>query len=124
MMLGVVLSVLGVGGVLAADQTWTGAISDKMCGANHKAMCAKMTDRECTQACTKGGTPYVLVAGDKVYQLTNHDADLRTHAGHTVNLTGDLKGDSIRVSTDSMSTPGRKRKRELTIGSTLALPVK
>jgi len=98
MMLGVVLSVLGVGGVLAADQTWTGAISDKMCGANHKAMSAKMTDRECTQACTKGGAQYVVVTDGKVYQLTNHDADLRTHAGHTVNLTGDLKGDSIRVS--------------------------
>ena len=38
MMLGVVLSVMGVGGLLAADQTWTGAISDRMCGANHKAM--------------------------------------------------------------------------------------
>src|SRR5713226_4755962 len=106
MILGVVLSVLSSGGcVLAADQTFTGAISDKMCGANHKAMGAKMKDRECTQACTKGGTPYVLVAGDKVYQLTNHDGDLRTHAGHTVNLTGELKGDTICVSNVEMPKP-------------------
>jgi len=84
-------------GVFAAEQTWTGTISDKMCGANHKSMGEKMTDRECTQACAKGGAPYVLVSDGKVYQLTNHDTDLRTHAGHTVNLTGELKGDTIRV---------------------------
>jgi hypothetical protein len=98
MRLGVLVSVLAVGGVLAADPTWTGAISDKMCGANHKSMGARMTDRECTQSCTKGGAPYVLIADGKVYRLTNHDADLRTHAGHTVNLTGELRGDAIRVS--------------------------
>ena len=69
-MLGLVLSLLSVLGVLAADQTWTGAISDKMCGPNHKSMGAKMTDRECTQACAKGGAPYVLVSDGKVYQLT------------------------------------------------------
>jgi hypothetical protein len=104
---GVALSVLGVGGVLTADHTWAGTISDKMCGANHKAMGAKMMDRECTQACAKGGIPYVLVADGKVYQLTNHDADLRTHAGHAVNLTGELKGDSIRVSKIEMPNPSK-----------------
>jgi hypothetical protein len=105
--LGVALSVLSAGGVFAADHTWTGAVSDKMCGADHKSMGAKMTDRECTQACAKGGTSYALVADGKVYQLTNHDADLRTHAGHTVNLTGELKGDSIRVSKVEMPNPSK-----------------
>jgi hypothetical protein len=46
----------------AADQTRPGAISDKMCGADHKKMGGKMSDRECTQACAKGGAPYVLVS--------------------------------------------------------------
>jgi hypothetical protein len=105
MMLGMALSALSVGGVFAADQTWTGAISDKLCRGNHKAMGANMVDRDCTQACTKGGTPYVLVTDGKVYQLTNHEADLRTHAGHTVKLTGELKGDSIRVSKIEMAKP-------------------
>src|SRR5437762_3028339 len=31
-------------------------------------------------------------------KLTNHDADVKTHAGHMVNLTGDVKGSTIRVS--------------------------
>lgn len=82
----------------AADQTWTGSISDKMCGADHKKMGGKMSDRDCTLACTKGGAPFVFVADGKVYQLSGHDADLKTHAGHTVKLTGELKGDTIRVS--------------------------
>ena len=83
---------------LAADQMLKGVISDSMCGASHKGMGTKMTDRECTQACAGKGAQYVLVADGKAYKLTNHDADLKTHAGHTVNLTGDVKGDTVRVS--------------------------
>jgi hypothetical protein len=101
------LSMLITTGAFAADQTWTGTISDKMCGAHHKKMAGKMSDRECTQACAKGGAPYVLVADGKVYQLTTHDADLRTHGGHAVNLTGELKGDSIRVSKIEMPNPSK-----------------
>jgi uncharacterized protein YcnI len=82
----------------AGSHTRAGTISDKMCGADHKKMGGKMDDRECTLVCTKGGAPYVLVSEGKVYQLTSHDADLRTHAGHVVDLTGDLDGDTIKVS--------------------------
>ena len=89
----------------ATEQTWTGTISDKMCGADHKAMRGKMSDRDCTLACAKGGAPYVLVSDGKVYQLTNRDADLRTHAGHVVNVAGELKGDTIRVSKVEMPKP-------------------
>ena len=103
--IGATVFVLTVG-VFAAEQTWTGAISDKVCGVSHKSMGnGKMPDRECTQACAKGGAPYVFVVDGKVYQLTTHDADLRTHAGHTVNLSGELKGETIRVSKIEMPKP-------------------
>ena len=88
----------------AADMTWTGKISDSMCGASHAKMMAahagaKMTDRDCTLACTKAGGKYVFVTGGKVYNIANQsDADLQTHAGHTVRLTGEMKGDTITVS--------------------------
>jgi hypothetical protein len=87
----------------AADKTWTGKVSDSMCGASHAGMTgptgAKMTDRECTQACIKAGGKYVFVTGGKVYKIANQDdADLVTHAGHTVQLTGDMSGDTITVS--------------------------
>jgi hypothetical protein len=81
-----------------ASDTLTGTISDSMCGTKHKDMGKKMTDRDCTQFCATKGAQYVLISKDKVYKLTNHDADLKTHAGHQVNLTGDLKGETIKVS--------------------------
>ena len=92
------MALLTATGAFAAEQTWTGAISDKMCGADHKKMGGKMSGSRLHAGVRQGRRPYVLVADGKVYQLTNHDADLRNHAGHTVNLTGELKGDSIRVS--------------------------
>ena len=90
----------------AADKTWTGQISDSMCGASHAKMTsahAGMTDRDCALACVKGGGKYVFVSDGKVYNIANQDlALLQTHAGHTVQLTGDMKGDTIMVSNITM----------------------
>ncbi len=59
----------------------------------------KMPDRECTQACVRGGSKYVLVVDGKVFQIANQDnKDLVTHAGHKVQVTGELKGDAITIS--------------------------
>jgi hypothetical protein len=93
-----IVALLCAANARAADQTLTGTISDSICGVHHKDMGKKMSDRECTQMCTARGAQYVLVVDGKIYKLTNHDADLKTHAGHIVNLTGDVKGDTIRVS--------------------------
>lgn len=92
-------------GAYAADQTWTGTISDKMCGADHSEMKGKTSDRDCTLACAKSGAPYALVTEGKVYELANHESDLKTHAGHKVTVTGELKGDTIRVSKVEMVKP-------------------
>lgn len=89
---------LVVGSAWAAEQTLSGTLSDTMCGADHSHMGAKMSDRDCTQACAAHGGQYALVSSGKVYKLTDHASDLKTHAGHAVNLTGDVKGDTIRVS--------------------------
>jgi hypothetical protein len=87
---------------VAAEQTWTGQISDSACGAKHEEAAegqGRMPDRECTQACVRGGSKYVLVVDGKVYQIANQDnSGLATHAGHTVRLTGELKGNAITVS--------------------------
>lgn len=84
----------------AAPETWTGQIGDSMCGAKHKPMgTMKMADRECTEMCVKAGGKYVFIMGDKVFQIVNQkDKALALHAGHTVLLTGELKGDTITVS--------------------------
>jgi hypothetical protein len=92
----------------AAEKTWTGKISDSMCGASHAKMMAQhadaKTDRDCALACVKGGGKYVFVSSGKVYNIENQDlALLEEHAGHAVRLTGEMKGDTITVSTIVMS---------------------
>ena len=86
----------------AAEQTWTGQISDSACGAKHEEAAegqGKMPDRDCTVACVRGGSKYVLVSDGKVFQIANQDnKDLAAHAGHTVKMTGEMKGNSIAVS--------------------------
>ena|SRR5947209_1809606 len=86
---------------LAAEQTWTGNISDSACGKKHEEAAegnGVMPDRDCTQACVRGGSKYVLVVEGKVFQIANQDnKDLATHAGHKVKLTGELKGNEITV---------------------------
>jgi len=87
----------------AADMTWTGQISDSMCGGSHAKMMAahpdaKMTAHDCTNACVKGGAKYVFISEGKTYKIANQDdADLQVHAGHTVLLTGSMNGDTITV---------------------------
>jgi hypothetical protein len=82
------------------DQTWTGKISDSNCKEKHQAGehdGKKVTDADCTQMCVKKGAKYVFVASDgKVYQLANqHSKTVASHAGQEVQLTGELKGDTI-----------------------------
>ncbi len=90
----------------AADGTWMGQISDSNCGASHAKMTsahAGLTDRDCTLACVKGGGKFVFVSDGKVYKISNQDSPLlQVHAGHTVQLTGDMKGDTVMVSKITM----------------------
>jgi hypothetical protein len=91
----------------AAEQTWSGKIADSACGAKHEEAAegqGVMADRDCTQACVRGGSKYVLVVDGKVFQIANQDnKDLATHAGHAVKMTGELKGNTITVSKIEMT---------------------
>jgi hypothetical protein len=87
-------------------RTWTGVISDSMCGASHAAMRShgeKVTNRECTVACVSYQTPdapkYVFVSDGKVYPIANQRfAGLGRRAGDPIVLTGDLdSGGAITI---------------------------
>ena len=86
----------------AAEQTWTGKISDSACGVKHEEAAegqGVMAARDCTQACVRGGSKYVLVVDGKVYEIANQDnKDLATHAGHIVKMSGEMNGTKITVS--------------------------
>ena len=87
---------------LPADQTLTGQISDSACNRKHESGAENVPtppEHDCTLDCVRGGSKFVLVTETKVYQIANQDlADLKTHAGHKVKMTGELKGDSMTVS--------------------------
>ena len=109
----VVAGMLGAASASAAERSWTGKISDSMCGAKHNASAEhagnKMSDRDCTLACVKDhNAKYVFVIGGKVYKVGNQDFDaLQEHAGHTVKLTGTMSGDTVTVSKIDM--PAKKK---------------
>lgn len=100
--------------VSAADKTWTGVISDARCNGKHsKAEHGSQADSDqaCVNKCIDGGGKYVFVAGGKTYQIANQNfADLKPHGGHTVALTGEMKGDTITVSKIVMPKPAAKKK--------------
>ncbi len=77
-------------------QTFTGKVSDTMCGAKH--MMAGASDADCTRACVKQGSKYALVVGDNVYTLEGGNAaTLDKLAGQKATVTGALKGKTITV---------------------------
>ncbi|MBZ5683049.1 MAG: hypothetical protein LAO24_23405 [Acidobacteriia bacterium] len=91
---------LSVPSALAAKgKTYTGTVSDSMCGAKH-AMAGD--DAACTRACVSKGSKYALVVGDKVYTLDTSDkAALETldkQAGAKATVMGTEKDNTISVS--------------------------
>lgn len=87
----------------AAEETWTGNISDAMCGKSHGANGGTMQkDHDCTVKCAAKGS-YVFVVGDKIYKIADQKMkELEVHAGHRVEIAGTLKGDTITVSKVTM----------------------
>jgi len=85
---------------VAAQQTFTGRLSDSACAASHQSKAAgELTDRQCLFACVKALGRYVLVdANDKVLPIANQDAmGLPLYAGRPVKITGEMKGDAIVI---------------------------
>jgi len=82
----------------AKAQTFTGTVSDAMCGAQH------MMDGDpasCLRTCVGKGSKYALVVGDKVYTLDTKDKSssdaLDKLAGQQAKVKGEANGDTIEV---------------------------
>jgi hypothetical protein len=82
----------------AATQTFTGKVSDTMCGAKHHE---GIPPADCVRACVKHGAKYALIVGDKVYTLdTSNQAaldKLNNLAWEPAKVTGTANGDTISV---------------------------
>ena len=85
---------------VAADktQTFTGEVSDAMCGAKHMM---EGSAAECTRACVRKGSKYALVVGDKLYALESNDKtvldQLDKLAGNQARVTGTVNSDTVAV---------------------------
>ena len=83
----------------AATETFTGKVTDSMCGAKHAE---GIPPADCVRACVKKGAHYALLVGDKVYTLdTSNDAEkgeLDKLAWENARVRGILNGDTITVS--------------------------
>ena len=83
----------------AATQTFTGTITDTMCGKKH--MSPGKSDADCTRECMKlkGDWTYGLVVGSSVYLLTGDNKQFATVAGQRVTVAGEVTGETIAVRT-------------------------
>lgn len=84
-------------GLVAADapKTFTGTITDAMCGNDHKMMNVK-PDSKCVTDCIKMGSKYTLLDGANVYELSDQKAPEK-FAGQKVKVTGTLDGKTLKV---------------------------
>ena len=87
-----VLALLVVPALQAA--TWSGWITDAACAAKG----AKAEHKGCALKCAGKGEALVFYnnADQKIYKLDKQD-EAKAHVGAEVEVTGDLDGDSIKV---------------------------
>lgn len=95
-MLGLTSLIMAVGAA-AAPQTFTGTITDTMCGKKH--MLPGKSDAECVREClkAKGNWSYGLIVGDKVYSLVGDSKQFDALAAQQVKVTGELNGTKLNV---------------------------
>ena len=70
-------------------KSYTGVVTDTMCGANHAHM-GVQPDSKCVRECVKSGHgKYALLVGDKVYTLSDQQSP-EAFAAQKVTVTGTL----------------------------------
>jgi hypothetical protein len=83
--------------------TWTGIVTDTMCGAGN-------TSSDCVAMCVKEhGAKYAFVESksQKVYTL-NPQNDAAPHAGHTVTVKGTLDDSTSTITATAITTQPSK----------------
>ena len=78
--------------------TYTGVITDTMCGAKHNMM-KNQPDAQCIKMCVKGQYVYALYDGTDVIRLSDQKTPAK-YGGQKVKVTGtyDAKTKTIKVS--------------------------
>ena len=87
-----------------ASRTFTGVITDTLCGASHAMMKAK-SDADCVKLCVKGSGQYALFDGQNVLKLSDQKTPAE-FAAQKVRVTGsyDEKTKTIKVTSIELAT--------------------
>ena len=88
----------------ANEQTFTGVITDSMCGKDH-AMMKVSPDSKCVLDCVKHGSKYALYDGKTAYVLSDQKTP-EQFAGQKVKVTGTLNEKTKILKVDSISADG------------------
>ncbi len=91
---------------IVPGQTFSGIITDARCGPRHTD--SEQSASGCARMCVRNGSKYVMVDGDRKYELAGNLGQFDRFAGERVSLTGVLDGDTIRVSSGSLQVVGGK----------------
>ncbi len=88
----------------SGTETFTGVVSDDMCGrADHSQMRMGSSDAECTTACVSAhGASFVLYDGKNIYILNSRQT-LEQFAGQRVKVIGALDAKTQIVRVDSIA---------------------
>ena len=97
-LLSLTLALAGALGAADAPRTFTGVITDTLCGANH-AMMKAQSDASCVKLCVKGSGQYALFDGQNILKLTDQKTPAKFTA-QRVKVAGayDEKTKTIKVS--------------------------
>jgi hypothetical protein len=84
--------------ITAQAATFTGVVTDTMCGAKH-GMMKNQPDDQCVKMCTKGQSYYALFDGTNVIKLSDQKTPAK-FAAQKVKVIGtlDSKTNTIKVS--------------------------
>ena len=102
------LSFLFAAALLAAgtkQQTYTGVITDAMCGKEH-AMMKVTPDSNCVLECVKHGSKYALFDGKTAYVLSDQKTP-EQFAGMKVRVIGTLYEKTQVLQVDSIAADGQ-----------------
>ncbi|MGB6677763.1 MAG: hypothetical protein WBE44_13800 [Terriglobales bacterium] len=93
-------------GPITTEQTFSGVITDARCSARH--MNREKNASECSRLCVRHGSNYIIVDGDKKYELIGELRQIPEFAGQRVSLTGVRDGQTIKVSSATLQAEERR----------------
>jgi hypothetical protein len=94
-------ALLASSALLLAAETFTGTVTDSMCGGDHKAM--KMgADEKCARECVRMGSKYALWDG-KTSTVLSDQKTAGKLAGQKVTVSGTLDAKTKTIQVSSIS---------------------